>query len=87
MMDASTNVAWLCYATSSTANDQGIVDEGGGSANSGNSVSSWNGSGGVDIVSESSEQRFPTFVKVKNFTITTGAGVYVYDSNGMKPPN
>lgn len=68
-------------------NDQGIVDEGGGSANSGNSGSGRNGCGGVAIVSESSEQGFPTVVKVKNRTNTTGAGEDVSDSNGMKSPN
>jgi len=61
------------------------VDEGGGSANSGG-----NGSGGAAIVSDPSEQGFPTVVKVKSRTHSPGTREDVSDSTGnadLKSPN
>jgi len=65
--------------------NQVIVDEGGGSANFGG-----NGSGGAAIVSDPSEQGFPTVVKVQSRTHSPGTREDVSDSTGntdMKSPN
>lgn len=65
--------------------NQVIVDEGGGSANSGG-----NGAGGAAIVSDPSEQGFPSVVKVKSRPRSPGSREDISDSTGnidMKSPN